>query len=322
VQRVRSLCEARSASTRLIWTEQPGQHEGALNEILEEILEESLEEALSAGSPASIADTGQRMLSAVVAVGGDGTARIVGESLVAALGGVRPETVANMGAPANAPPRLALFVVPAGTGNSLYRAIWDDRPWEEELAAALGAASAARVIDALWIEETGKTVLLGASAGFLAEVLRAARRATRSVGRARYQEAALSALPRHVPFEASVAVDGVTAYEGPLSLVAVGGARHRGGTLEILPESVMDDGLLDVCAIRGSSPGRLGELALAASMGQHLGQPEVEYWQGRSVRMERSEDAPLDFEHDGDLCDAGRSVTLRVLPAALPVLCG
>jgi len=54
--------------------------------------------------------------------------------------------------------------------------------------------------------------------------------------------------------------------------------------------------------------------------GSHLDQPGVRYAQGRSVTLE-SLDGPLAFEHDGDLWPGDeRSLTLTVVPAAVPVV--
>jgi diacylglycerol kinase (ATP) len=261
----------------------------------------------------------------VVVVGGDGTVRAVADGMARALGGrpgCGPEDTLEPNARsllAAAPP---LFVVPAGTGNSVYRCLWEDEPWEPALDAAIEALSsenARRMVDMAHMVELDAGMLLGASAGLLAEVVRISSSMKDTSGRERYQKAAVDAFRAHEPFSGRVTVDGRLLAEGELDLVAVGGAPHRGGTFEILPRSDLDDGLLDVCAIAAGDQGRLAELALLASRGEHLGKPGVAYGQGRTITIESTSGDPLDFEHDGDLAAAGRTATIEVLPRALPV---
>ena len=259
---------------------------------------------------------------AVIAVGGDGTVRTCAE---AAAGGEVP-----------------MAIVPAGTGNSLYRALWEDRPWPEVLAEALiagtpgeaadstpgvapGGPVRVRQVDLLRVTGSDSameaTAMLGVSAGLIAEVVCASEELTGVSGRERYSAATGPVLEAHVPFPARVTVGEVVLAEGPVSLVAVGGARHRSGTFQLLPRSLLDDGLLDVCVIRGVDAAGFIELAGAVVAGEHVGLPEVAYGQGRSVRIERTDGEPLPFEYDGDVWPSSeRSVTVEVVAPAVPML--
>ena len=242
---------------------------------------------------------------AVIAVGGDGTVRTCAE---AAAGGEVP-----------------MAIVPAGTGNSLYRALWEDRPWPEVLAEALTGGALVRQVDLLRVTGSDSameaTAMLGVSAGLIAEVVCASEELTGVSGRERYSAATGPVLEAHVPFPARVTVGEVVLAEGPVSLVAVGGARHRSGTFQLLPRSLLDDGLLDVCVIRGVDAAGFIELAGAVVAGEHVGLPEVAYGQGRSVRIERTDGEPLPFEYDGDVWPSSeRSVTVEVVAPAVPML--
>ena len=255
---------------------------------------------------------------AVIAVGGDGTARTVAEGLARGLGRIRGDTGGNAEhvEPSEAPP---LFVVPGGTGNSVYRALWEDRPWPEVLDDALFGRGRIRDLDLLRISETGSFALLGASAGLIAEAVHVSAGMAGVSGRDLYQAAAITALEQHEPFAARITVDGVALHDGPTTLVAVGGARHRSGTFQLLPRSVLDDGLLDVCVIRGVDAGAFVDLAGVVAAGEHLGRPEVAYAQGRSVTITRTDGAPLRFEHDGDLWQReDTTLTIEIVPAAVP----
>jgi diacylglycerol kinase (ATP) len=222
---------------------------------------------------------------AVLAVGGDGTVRTCAEAL--------------------ADGEVPMAIVPAGTGNSLYRALWEDRPWAEVLAEVLSGAARVRDLDLLAVRggDSGRAAvaMLGATAGLIAEVVQVSEGLSGVSGRERYAAATGPALEAHEPFPVRVVLDGEVLVDGPVSLVAVGGARHRSGTFQLLPRSVLDDGLLDVCVIGGVGAAGFVELAGDVVAGEHLAHPEVAYGQGRSVRIERSDGAPLVFEHDGDL---------------------
>ncbi|GGM16928.1 MULTISPECIES: diacylglycerol/lipid kinase family protein [Micromonospora] len=247
----------------------------------------------------------------IMAVGGDGTVREVVAGLAAAAG---EADRAAEGGP-------ALLVVPAGTGNSNHLAQWGDLPWTEAVPAALtpGGDVALRMFDLARLVETDELVLLGACSGLIAEALTYARDVP-TTGRARYQVALARAARDHHPYPGRVEVDGVRVHEGPTVLANVGGGRHRGGQYQVLPHSVLDDGLLDVCVIGAeTAPPDVPELTRRAA---HLDQPGVVYARGRRITVSRLDGEPLWFEHDGELLPRSRStVTLQVLPRVLPVLC-
>jgi diacylglycerol kinase (ATP) len=73
----------------------------------------------------------------------------------------------------------------------------------------------------------------------------------------------------------------------------------------LLPRSVLDDGLLDVCVTAEVSRERLGELAALVPAGTHLGEREVTYARGTAVRIERVDGEALEIEHDGDPLQMG-----------------
>ena len=243
---------------------------------------------------------------AVVAIGGDGTVRAVAQA-VAALPGPRPVLVA----------------LPAGSGNSTSRNLWGDLALPEVIERALDpAACVVRRIDLLHLTEPGVLSVLGASSGFLAAVLVGARGVPVQVrGRDRYFAAAaqvLQAMPAH---PTRVTVDGVVVFDGPASSVTVGGGRFRAHGFQFLPQSLLDDGLLDVSVIAALDGAALAELVPLIPTGEHLARPEVGYARGRRVEIARTDGAPLVAEYDGEVwTDAGPRLTAEVVPGALPVL--
>ena len=244
-------------------------------------------------------------VTVVIAVGGDGTALEVTEGLTAA--DVQRECA-------------ALFVVPGGTGNSNYRAHWGTGPWHDSLEWALSdIAAATRMLDLARVVELDALVLLGAGAGLSAEALLTARE-IKLRGRARLQAAVERCARGFTPYPGRVTVDGTVCHQGKTVLVNVGGPRHRAWQYQVLPASVLDDGLLDVCVV-GSEVDPVATLGLLRD-GQHVGEPGVVYVRGRRVVIERLDGQPLCFEHDGDVVTEARpAFTIGVIPGALPVLC-
>jgi diacylglycerol kinase (ATP) len=241
-------------------------------------------------------------LLVVVAVGGDGTVLEVVRGMVRAS-------------------NQALFVVPAGTGNSNYRALWGELPWPEALDRALSTLpdSIAR-LDLAQVPELGDLVVLGAGAGLSAKVLMSARD-IQLTGRARLAAALEHAAASFTPYEGRVTVDGTVLHKGGTVLANVGGGPYRAWQYTVLPHSLLDDGLLDICVVSDEvCPAEVPGLLLT---GAHVRVPGVFYGRGTCVVIERLDGAPLCFEHDGELI-AGISprFTVQVLPGALTALCG
>ncbi|MEU2506635.1 diacylglycerol kinase family protein [Streptomyces sp. NPDC007863] len=244
----------------------------------------------------------------VVVLGGDGTTR------EAASGLARSGTGRSPGR------RPAMVNLPFGTGNSFYQEIWADMPWRRALDTALsGSRPHLRWVDMARIREADALALLGAGSGLVAEALKTAYRMLEVQGRDRYQQAVARTVGEFTPYPGRVTVDGEVVHEGSVTLVNVGGGRYRGGQFKLLPHSVIDDGVLDVCVVGGEMGAQ--ELAGLTRDGRHVGVHGVVYRRGTTFLIERTDGEPLSFEHDGELLtgDAQR-YTVDVLPGILPVL--
>ncbi|MCW2529951.1 MAG: vlmJ [Pseudonocardiales bacterium] len=241
----------------------------------------------------------------VVAVGGDGTVAEVAGTLADNSGHGR-----------------VLLTLPAGSGNSTSRNLWGDVEYREILDAIADGGYTTRAIDLMYLQEPDTTVILGASTGFLAQVLINARAVNSSVsGIERYYAGAAGVLESMPDNPTRVTVDGVVLFDGPASSVAVGGGRYRARFFEFLPESILDDGLLDVSTMSALDSDAVTELVPLLLSGQHLGRPEIRYTRGRHVVIESTDGRDLVTEFDGEVWDGARSrLTIDVLPAALCVL--
>ncbi|MDP9072718.1 MAG: diacylglycerol kinase [Actinomycetota bacterium] len=242
----------------------------------------------------------------IVAVGGDGTVREVAQGLLDV-----PQS--------QSPVVLAL---PAGSGNSTARSCWGPRGWQAALDAALDQRrSCVRAIDLLRLVEPDVVSVLGASSGFLANVLIGAADVVGLQGLDRYHAAAAAVLAALPADPTVVRVDGVVIHDGPACLATVGGGRHRAQLYQFLPRSVLDDGQADVCVIAAVDHAARDEIAALVLTGDHLAHPAVRYARGRRVTIERSDGRPLVAEYDGDLwLRPGPTMTIDVLAGALALL--
>jgi len=283
VSDVRELCASFLERTEVHLTTAPGDATGAVRRALER----------TEGAP-----------DLVVAIGGDGTVREAVQGLVPAAG------------------RAALAVVPGGTGNSGYKMLWGERPWSESLKAVLadhgiGGSARLRRLDLARLAETRNYVYLGACSGVIADALITARDLPLK-GRERYARAYADTAAGYPPYPGRVVVDGRVVHEGPTVLANVGGGRYRGGRFLVLPDSLLDDGLLDVCVIGGDvDAADVPGLTLDAD---HMNHPATVYARGRTITVERTDGGRLPLEHDGEYQHGiGGSATFEVLPGALPV---
>jgi diacylglycerol kinase (ATP) len=248
----------------------------------------------------SAAEAAARRPAAIALIGGDGS---VGELCRA-----------YVSLPADRRPPLVL--VPAGRGNSFYKAIMSDAPWEEYVRRAI-ARPYVRNIDVGCVEETGDTWALGVSLGYLHDCVVSTRFFPGLRGRTLYAAAGAYAAARVSPFRVEVAVDGVPVYAGRSVLAAAGGGPFRGGRLHLFPTSDLTDGLLDVCVIEAVGTRRFAEILRAGTAGSHVEMPDVHCFQGRRVAFRAEQ---MRCELDGTVFAVpGDTLTLSCLAGALPV---
>jgi diacylglycerol kinase (ATP) len=234
----------------------------------------------------------------VAAVGGDGTAREVAAGL---SGGETP-----------------MLIVPAGTGNSSYRELFGMTDWAALLGAALEGARV-RPVDLNRVEPTGELSLLGFSCGWFAQIVALAAEDTATSGPAKYATAAMAAAAAPTSFDAQLELDGSLFAGGGLGLVAVGGARVRGGVFPVLPRSRLDDGRLEVLCVDAVDSAGFAELMEKVIQGRDLDDARVHRGQGEVLLIRSG--ALLPIEVDGDLWDKHAGETrVEVVPGALKVV--
>ncbi|MGW8484202.1 YegS/Rv2252/BmrU family lipid kinase [Microbacterium sp. NPDC055903] len=255
----------------------------------------------AAATSTALRDACSSSPDAVVAIGGDGTARLA----VDALHGTG----------------IPLVLIPAGTGNDFAAAL--GLPRDPRSAADLVFDGSARAVDVAAIRRDDGTETLFCSvfaSGFDSKVNERANRMRWPRGRARYniaigiEFALLKSIPSRISW---LGADGAEhTHEGPLLLTAVGNTTSYGGGIPICPTADASDGILDLTLVTPASRLRLIRVLAQAFRGRHIDEPEVVTHRVRSVRIEADD---LTGYADGD--PMGRlPVTISILPGALRMM--
>jgi YegS/Rv2252/BmrU family lipid kinase len=187
----------------------------------------------------------------------------------------------------------ALAVVPGGRGNDFARVL--DIPSDARAAARIAARGTERMLDIALCDGTPFVCI--ASCGFDSDANRIANETKAVTGNLVYLYAALKALWQWKPATFRVTVDGV-AHDLTGYSVAVGNSNAYGGGMYVLPQAVLDDGLLDVM-----TSAHVPKLRFLADLpkvfkGTHGDNDAVSFMRGE--RIEVSADRPFTVYGDGD----------------------
>jgi len=243
----------------------------------------------------------------VIAVGGDGTAHLVVNAIVAAekAGKIEPGSV-------------AFGLVPAGTGSDLARTLGIPREPRAALAKVMDAEP--RPFDLIELRTDAgdrRSVVNVASAGLSGSVVVEVNARPRR-GQLTYLSATLSGLLRYHPVPCSVIADGEPIHDGPFFLTAVANGRYFGKGMHVAPEADPTDGLLDVVVVPPvplwQLPWRLPQFLT----GRHVRLPMIRHVRAEIVRLEPADGFPP-FDVDGESMPSGPA-DLMVRPGALRVL--
>jgi diacylglycerol kinase (ATP) len=248
---------------------------------------------------AALLDTG---IERLIVCGGDGTAHLAANVV---LDGDRGD-------------RVALGIVPAGTGSDFSRAIG----LRSDPGAALDTILTAepKPVDVVRVRtDDGRSrySLNVASAGISGLVDQAVEAAP-SRGKLTYVKAVLAVFHRYEPVRCRVITDGEEFYDGPVLILAIANGQAFGKGMRIAPHARLDDGLADVVLV-GPAPGwqlpfRLPQVFL----GRHLGSRYVTWRRAARVRIEPADDLPP-FDLDGEPYPSGPA-EFDLLPGALRLL--
>jgi diacylglycerol kinase (ATP) len=238
-----------------------------------------------------------------------------GTRVVAALGG---DGTASLAANGILGTGAALAALPAGTGDDFAKAIGAGK-----LDAAIELLADPKTADLDVIEVTTgaakRSFINIAGAGFDSEVNETANGMTVKLGATgTYLVALLRTLSRYSPAAFTIQVDDER-IELNAMLVEVGSGRWTGGGMKVLPDAVMNDGMLDVCVVEALSKLAFLRAFPRVFLGSHTTHPNVRMCTGTRVQVEA--DRRVLVYADGELVGSLPAI-FEVRPAALPVVVG
>lgn len=238
-----------------------------------------------------------------------------GTRIVAALGG---DGTASLAANGILGTGAALAALPAGTGDDFAKAIG-----AAKLDAAIELLAHPKTADLDVIEvttgATKRSFINIAGAGFDSEVNETANGMTVKLGATgTYLVALLKTLSRYSPAAFTIQVDDER-IELNAMLVEVGSGRWTGGGMKVLPNAVMNDGMLDVCVVEALSKLAFLRAFPRVFLGSHTTHPKVRMRTGTRVQVEANRRVLV--YADGELVGSLPAI-FEMRPGALPVVVG
>jgi len=238
--------------------------------------------------------------AAVIAFGGDGTARIVAGML------------ARTGVP--------MGLLPAGTGNLLARNLGIP-PHRLESSVHIALTGRERTIDVGRIdiatglddEPRSEPFLVMAGLGFDAEVMAGtAPELKQRLGWGAYVVAGAKKL-RGRRTTVTMQVDGGPVQQRRIRAVVIGNCGMLQGGIQLMPSAVPDDGWLDVVVL--APRGLIGWLSVTGAVLSRRDHRTVEHFQCRSIEIRAEK--PLHTQLDGDPAGTAQMLRAHVDPLAL-----
>jgi diacylglycerol kinase (ATP) len=215
-------------------------------------------------------------------------------------------------AAAAAKARVPLAVVPAGTANDFARAV--GLPDDLDDACRIAITATPLPHDLAWIGE--RPFVNVANAGVAVEAAQVAGRWKRVLGALAYPVGAIRAGVSAQPVRCTLRCDGDRLFDGRAWQLLVGNSNAFGGGADMDMGNARD-GVLSVAIVPQGSRLALARHAHALRFGDLRRQPDVVRRQGAEVSVDGPH--PLVFNVDGEIVEAGTSVTLRVEPGAVRV---
>lgn len=232
--------------------------------------------------------------AAVVAVGGDGTVNEVVQGMVFS------------GKP--------MGVIPCGSGNDFVKSLRIPPRVEEAVEVLLRGET--RTIDAGKIND--RYFANGVGIGFDAAVTVASRSFTRIKGLPLYLAALVKALGAFTPVPMTVRLDGETIRQ-EMFLLTVGNGTTCGGGFVLTPRAKVDDGVLDVTAVRPMSVPAILRRLPDVFRGTIERVPQAAMRTSKRIVVEIDGSAPVHV--DGEVWDGSDPrFEIEVVPKALTVI--
>lgn len=231
-----------------------------------------------------------RNCQGVIAVGGDGLAHLVIQSV--------------------APRRVPFTVIPAGTGNDLVRALG----WGlDSITTQLNFVTTEKPtpIDLGMVDSEWFGAIL--STGFDSVVNERANQMSWPKGPMKYNLAIARELPSFQPISYTIELD-TQALQVEAMLIAVANGSSYGGGMQVCPDASMSDGLFDVMILHPVSKVEFIKVFPKVFKGEHISHPQVRIYRSAKVAISSNAIAYADGERIGGLpvraeCMAGAGLS-------------
>ncbi|CAB4962445.1 MAG: hypothetical protein F2855_04755 [Actinobacteria bacterium] len=231
-----------------------------------------------------------RQCQGVIAVGGDGLAHLVIQSV--------------------APRKIPFTVIPAGTGNDLVRALgWNLDSINEQLNFV--TTTRPTPLDLGMVDSEWFGAIL--STGFDSVVNERANAMTWPKGPMKYNVAIALELPKFSPVQYTIELD-TQLLQVEAMLIAVANGKSYGGGMQVCPNASMTDGLFDVMILHPVSKVEFIKVFPKVFKGAHIDHPQVRIYRSAKVSISSSAVAYADGERIGGLpvraeCMAGAGLS-------------
>lgn len=223
-------------------------------------------------------DAAQRGYDIVIAAGGDGTIYEVVNGL------------------ADQEHRPELGIFPLGTTNDLSRALGISRQWEDYCDLVLRGESrpidVGRANDRYFINIAG--------GGSLTELTyEVPSRLKTMIGQLAYYFKGVEKVVNLSPMQLKIDAEGQDPIEGEFMIFLIGNTNSVGGFEKLMPDARIDDGLLDVIALKKCNLAEFIRVVSMAQRGDHFNDPNVLYF--RTPRLEVTSPNNVLLNLDGEL---------------------
>lgn len=190
-----------------------------------------------------------------------------------------------------------LGILPSGTGDDAARALGLlNGNLEENVDMALSEPLAINLISG-----AERPVVTSLIAGFPTAVNSRANTMSFPRGTSRYTIATLLEIPRMVPSNYRLTLDG-EATDLTAAVIVVANTAWFGGGMEICPEADPTDGLMDICVVGDVSRIELLQSFRLVDTGAHVHHPKVSMFRAAEVSLELLDAGPTaDLRADGEL---------------------
>lgn len=229
----------------------------------------------------------------VVAAGGDGTVNQVVNGLVGS--------------------EVPMAVLPCGTGNDFAAMIG----MSKDLRVCLQQIVEGNVIHIDLCRVNDRYFISSVGAGFDGQVAHTVNKKFKRLrGMAVYLLGVFTTIFSYKGHHVKLTVDDQT-QEFDALLVAVTNSRTYGGGLNITPNALLDDGLLDICTARMMKPLEISMSLPRLLKGTHAKIKKIGFCQGKQVELQS--DTPMCCQIDGEVILTD-SLKMEILPQVFPIL--